>query len=728
MGLDIPNLDDKNFDELVAEARSLIARYCPRWTDHNVHDPGITFIELFAWLAEMQIYQLNQVTDGHYEKFFKLAGFSPFAAQPARVDITFENKKEKIIEKGTKIFTKLGKEKIMFETEEDLAIIRVNIKSIFTRDGSEIIDNTKANGAEEDDIYFAVFGRKFTEGSELQMVFDNPLPRKEFQIAFFLYEKDLKIKRIPSDKNVQIAPSVNLAWEYLSEKEWKSFYIKEDTTFSLTRSGRISLDWPSDVQNNEVKKIRCYVKKGRYEIAPMINWIRLNTVSAVQIETINENLGTGNDEPEQAVRLKKNPVIRREQTKLIIQVQDKNNKWENWKRVDDFDSSGPDDPHYVFNQEEKIITFGSGLKGRIPIESKRIRATYKAYSCTQMESIKIEELSRGCGIPGQIIRLKKTPVIRKKQENLIIQVKSKDGKWEDWKEVDNFESSGPVDPHYMFHKEERIITFGNGLNGRVPPESNGIRATYKATLGPKGNVPKKQEFWIQKGGCEGIRGENLKEATGGKASESQKEARERVKKDFRTLHRAITSKDYEKLVCATPGLRVARSKILPNYNPDYPCITFPGAVTAVVVPYAREGTARPFPGNEFRRTILDYLNRLRLITTDVHVIGPEYVKISIKCKINIEKKSSQSEAKKRVHDALKKFINPLRGGPEEQGWPFGRSVYVSEIYQTIDKVPGVDYVTDVSIDAEGQYRKTKNAVEIPPNALVFSDDHQVEFL
>jgi hypothetical protein len=61
MPLEIPNLDNRRWADLVEEARALIPRVAPRWTDHNVHDPGMTFIELFAWLAEMQLYQLNRV-------------------------------------------------------------------------------------------------------------------------------------------------------------------------------------------------------------------------------------------------------------------------------------------------------------------------------------------------------------------------------------------------------------------------------------------------------------------------------------------------------------------------------------------------------------------------------------------------------------------------------------------------------------------------------------------
>ena len=80
MPLDIPDLDDRRWADLVEEARALIPRVAPRWTDHNAHDPGITFIELFAWLAEMQLYQLNRVGERHREAFARLAGVQPPAA------------------------------------------------------------------------------------------------------------------------------------------------------------------------------------------------------------------------------------------------------------------------------------------------------------------------------------------------------------------------------------------------------------------------------------------------------------------------------------------------------------------------------------------------------------------------------------------------------------------------------------------------------------------------
>ena len=53
IGVRLPEieLDDRRFQDLVSEARMRISRSCPEWTEHNVSDPGITLIELFAWMT-----------------------------------------------------------------------------------------------------------------------------------------------------------------------------------------------------------------------------------------------------------------------------------------------------------------------------------------------------------------------------------------------------------------------------------------------------------------------------------------------------------------------------------------------------------------------------------------------------------------------------------------------------------------------------------------------------
>lgn len=72
MTLPIPNIDDQTYADLMQEVQALIPTYAPFWTNHNASDPGITLLELFAWLAEMLIYRTNRVTDQHTQTFLKL--------------------------------------------------------------------------------------------------------------------------------------------------------------------------------------------------------------------------------------------------------------------------------------------------------------------------------------------------------------------------------------------------------------------------------------------------------------------------------------------------------------------------------------------------------------------------------------------------------------------------------------------------------------------------------
>ncbi|HMQ35597.1 MAG TPA: putative baseplate assembly protein, partial [Chloroflexaceae bacterium] len=89
MPLPTPNLDDRRFQELVDDARRAIPRYCPEWTDHNVHDPGITLIELFAHMVETMLFRLNRVPEKSYITFMELMGVRLQEAAAARTDLTF---------------------------------------------------------------------------------------------------------------------------------------------------------------------------------------------------------------------------------------------------------------------------------------------------------------------------------------------------------------------------------------------------------------------------------------------------------------------------------------------------------------------------------------------------------------------------------------------------------------------------------------------------------------
>src|SRR3954467_7793444 len=86
------DLDTRRFDDLVEEGRSLIPRYAPDWTNHNASDPGITLIELLAWVADQGFYRVNRVPERHRRKFLALVGIEPQPPRPARAVVSFELK------------------------------------------------------------------------------------------------------------------------------------------------------------------------------------------------------------------------------------------------------------------------------------------------------------------------------------------------------------------------------------------------------------------------------------------------------------------------------------------------------------------------------------------------------------------------------------------------------------------------------------------------------------
>ena len=74
MALPAPDLDDRRFQDLVDDAKRMVMRRCPEWTDHNVSDPGVTLIETFAFLTDQVLFRLNRVPDRLYLKFLDLIG------------------------------------------------------------------------------------------------------------------------------------------------------------------------------------------------------------------------------------------------------------------------------------------------------------------------------------------------------------------------------------------------------------------------------------------------------------------------------------------------------------------------------------------------------------------------------------------------------------------------------------------------------------------------------
>src|SRR5947209_408700 len=128
MPLPTPLLDDRHFQDIVDQAKRLIPQYCREWTDHNVSDPGVTLIELFAWMTDMLLYRVNQVPDKNYIKFLELIGVKLEAPRPATAPVTFylsaAQPVDVTIPEDTEVATVRTETSpaIIFTTETDLTI------------------------------------------------------------------------------------------------------------------------------------------------------------------------------------------------------------------------------------------------------------------------------------------------------------------------------------------------------------------------------------------------------------------------------------------------------------------------------------------------------------------------------------------------------------------------------------------------------------------------------
>src|SRR5688572_26346075 len=137
----IPKIDDHSYDSIVAEMRSRIVRYTPEWkpvwSDLNDSDPGITMVQVFAWLGEMLAYRMNKVPDLNYLKFLQLLGIELRAAEPALGEITFPIRATHplptaIVPKRTQVIAEMpgGGPPLVFEAERSLVCLTAKLASV----------------------------------------------------------------------------------------------------------------------------------------------------------------------------------------------------------------------------------------------------------------------------------------------------------------------------------------------------------------------------------------------------------------------------------------------------------------------------------------------------------------------------------------------------------------------------------------------------------------------
>ena len=204
------------------------------------------------------------------------------------------------------------------------------------------------------------------------------------------------------------------------------------------------------------------------------------------------------------------------------------------------------------------------------------------------------------------------------------------------------------------------------------------------------------------------------------------EARAMAVNNVRARWRAITADDFEQLVAGQPEFGLARAKCLPELDltATDPYTPRPGHVSVIIVPFSED--PKPVPSTEVTTAVWNFLDDRRLVTCRHHVVGPTYTDIRIEAEVVRVSQVKESDLLNRVKEHLTAFFQPLTGGPDKTGWPFGRDIYASEIYQVIEDTPGVDHVESLALlmktTDEEWIQADNDYIVIPPNNLVCFDD------
>lgn len=732
-------LDDRTFESILHEARRGISQRLPEWTDENTHDPGMTILELFAWLSEMQQFYLSRVPERNLRKFLDLLGVSPLEASSAEAEVSFGNIREPVVlPRGTKLLA----EDQLFETLSAVKLLPLAIDRIVTRTELEASDRSASNTG--GNVAFYAFGREAGAGSRLYIAFDRePVVGETISMHIRLAD-DTEDSELPNgNAHDGIIPSARVAWKIFGWEEelgasWLPLDLLVDETRHLTYSGRISFEIATPVRPVIVHPagdrprywISCTLEESGYELPPRIDRVLLNTTRARQQDTKSEQIEyDGKGVSGQSI-VEDSYLAR--YGKLRVQVREQDGRWREWNELSNFSEAESDSRAFVVEREFGIngpvtVRFGDSKQGAIPPEGKgNIRRIHYTDDFASLCWI-----GRSNGLPHQKFQLFDLPC--KWREGLLLQVgvREADGEllWEDWEPVDNFDRSGPLDRHYVYDPGTGQMMFGNDENGAIPSSHEDVNLCVTSCVlggGERGNIkPHLLNHWVQPElETYGLTADNAGYGVGGREGETLEMSLERAQQEWQTPYCAVTNEDYVRIAKSTPGLKVSRVHVIPDYAPGRE--DAPGAVTVVVVPQGLNDT--PMPSAGFLGTVAKHLDDRRLITTEVNVIAPEYIKVTVHAIVVVE--PHYTEEAHRIVSTLNRLLTPLDKPDGIQGWPFGRTVHKGDIYGAISRIKGVAYVQDLWLDAEGRFlRKSAGGdIVIPGSGIVYSGEHRIELI
>lgn len=591
-------LDTENFQDLLEEYRAMIAGIYPEWTNYNYHDPGMTFLELFAWLTENQQFYMEQLGEAHYEQFFRLLAFERKRLRPASVLAVLEDLESVHIPEKSR-FLAGG---MVFETteEENLpgdTLIRAEVRDRDKKMRTEVFWHTLACVGE---MQFAPFGRKPEAGAECRLYFAKPLEPGRLYHLYVQLDRNTGEKRNPVLEE-KFYPLARWEWSVYTAGGWKPLTLKRDETRQFLFDGRIHFSLEEEMaplpKTDGVFGLRVVLTECHYDVPPVLSGLTMNTVLLVQKETWEGKeplvLAEGNGFPFQKFALPWQNVMA---DSLNIQVEDPlfPGLFQKWERVENFSGCSPAALVYQVDEEQGAVHFGDGFCGMAPEGEIRVSAMER----TRGKACRIKE---------------KTPM--------------------EWKE---------------------------------------------------------RKFFVFR--C----------VTEGSSTESIQEALYRLGKEKRERKRMVTAADYEETVKKTPGLMIYSCKVLREMCRENQ--------VAIVVRPGNEKQKLSLTG-AYRKNILNWLDKKRMMGTRIQLYGPEYIEVSVVLEVSVM--PQYRKAKEMMLRAVEEWFARL-------GSSFGVPVSYGELYGRLDGMDCVRRLRSLSLTAKSAgVRRSQSGDLIPPANGVF---------
>jgi predicted phage baseplate assembly protein len=667
-----PALDDRSFDDLVADLVRRIPAHTPEWTNPREGDPGRTLIDLFAWLADTILYRANLIPERQRLAFLRLLGAGMRPAVPAQGLVQVG-----IADPAATLPTQLGlftgiEKPVPFETLSELTVHAIEGRCYIKRKPTADEDRMLANLLPDLKDLYGISGQPagyvttplFVDQAEaagrdviaesrdgclwIALLAGKPDAAQVASVRDELGGGSSNRRRV---LNVGIAPAILMpeafddigirarvphVWEIATGgdsgtgDDYLPLDVLTDGSAGLTRTGVVRLLLP-----------------GKDDMGAPTNDVLRQHLAGVA------DRPPRIDDPELAARLV------------------------TWLRM---------------------RPIGTRAAAR-PATLKLAWAGVNTVAIEQRRTLGRQVIGQGTGASGLELPLGAESV---EAPTLVVEVEEEEG-LRAWRQVPDTAAAGRDDRVFSLDSEAGLVRFGDGVRGLVPGAGRMVQVTrMRAGGGASGNLPPGSIKAITPpSGTPRLKVVQPVATAGGADAESLAVAEARIPAMIRHGGRAVTAADYKELALRTPGVALGRVEVLERFKPQQRRDGVPGVVSVMVMP-AREGTALPAPRPDrpTLETVHAWLDERRPLATELYGIGTDYVPIGVSAAVELVDSSQREAVLDAVSEAIRLHLWALPpGGPDGNGWPLGRAVDDRAIETVIGRVPGVRAVAPVHLFA-----------------------------